>query len=230
MANPWTLPEDLVQRQQEVLLTRRREEKERKEREQRLAVRRMFQDERILEREKEMRELQKVFVEGQDPRIDRMAVKYRIELLQEALKKLHEESGTLCDFAVKARRLACAKLGLVSPAEARNIQTVYDALPMKNWPAEDATLSTRDSDDPNHDAAVENTPNSCCVEGSDREEEEERQIFITQVPSSQRVQDKPELRQFLGHEGRGEKRKKTTLSQQPSQRQAKITKFFSSQL
>lgn len=122
MANPWTLPEDLIQRQQEVLLTCRREEKERKEREQRLAVRRMFQDEPILEREKEMRKLQKVFVEGQDPRIDRMAVKYRIELLQEALKKLHEESGTLCDFAVKARRLACAKLGLVSPAEAQNIQ------------------------------------------------------------------------------------------------------------
>ena len=80
MANPWTLPEDLVERQREVLSTRRREEEEGKEREQRLAVRRMFEDERILEREKEMRELQKVFVEGQDPRIDQMAVKYRIEV------------------------------------------------------------------------------------------------------------------------------------------------------
>ena len=88
----------------------------------------MFEDERILEREKEMRELQKVFVEGQDSRIDQMAVKYRIEVLQEALKTLHEDSGTLWDFAVKARRLACVKLGLVSPAEAQNIQTGYEAL------------------------------------------------------------------------------------------------------
>lgn len=74
----------------------------------------MFQVKRILELRKEMRELQKVFMDGQDPQIDRMAVKYRIVILQKALKKLHKESGTLCDFAVKARRLACAKLGLVS--------------------------------------------------------------------------------------------------------------------
>lgn len=46
----------------------------------------MFQDERILERKQEMSELQKVFVEGQDPWIDQMAVKYCIELLQEALR------------------------------------------------------------------------------------------------------------------------------------------------
>ena len=35
MVNPWTLPEDLVERQREALSTRRREEEERKEREQR---------------------------------------------------------------------------------------------------------------------------------------------------------------------------------------------------
>lgn len=228
MVNPWTLPEDLVERQREVLSTRRREEEERKEREQRLAVRRMFEDERILEREKEMRELQKVFVEGQDPRIDQMAVKYRIEVLQEALKTLHEDSGTLCDFAVKARRLACVKLGLVSPAEARNIQTVYEALPMKDWPAEDANVPASGSNDTNEGATVESTPESCCVRESGREEEDERQIFITQVPSSQRMQDEPEQRPFLVHKGRGKKRK-NTLSQQPN-RQIKIAKFFSSQL
>jgi len=221
MANPWTLPEDLVERQREVLSTHRREEEERKRREQRLAVRRMFQDERVLEREKEMRELQKVFVEGQDPRIDQMAVKYRSKVLQEALKTLHEDSGTLCDFAVKARRLACAKLGLVSPA--RNIQTVYEALPMKDWPAKDANVPASDSDDANEGAGVESTPESYC-----REEEDERQIFITQVPSSQRMQDEPEQRPFLVHKSRGKKRK-NTLSQQPN-RQIKITKFFSSQL
>ena len=166
MVNPWTLPEDLVERQREALSTRRREEEERKEREQRLAVRRMFEDERILEREKEMRELQKVFVEGQDPRIDQMAVKYRIEVLQEALKTLREDSGTLCDFAVKARRLACVKLGLVSPAEVRNIQTVYEALPMKDWPAGDANVPASGSNDTNEGATVESTPESCCVRES----------------------------------------------------------------
>ena len=191
------------------LSTRRREEEERKEREQRLAVRRMFEDGRILEREKEMRELQKVFVEGQDPRIDQMAVKYRIEVLQETLETLHEDSGTLCDFAVKARRLGCVKLGLLSPAEARNIQTVYEALPMKDWPAEDANVLASDSDDANEGAGVESTPESCCVRESGREEEDEPQIFITQVPSSQRMQDEPEQRPFLVHKGRGKKRKNT---------------------
>ena len=59
MSDPWTLPEDIAEREQEVLLTRRREEEERRVREQRLAVKLMFQDERILQREKEMRDLQK---------------------------------------------------------------------------------------------------------------------------------------------------------------------------
>ena len=193
-----------------------------------MAVRRMFEDERILEREKEMRELQKVFVEGQDPRIEQMAVKYRIEVLQEALKTLHEDSGTMCDFAMKARRLACVQLGLVSPAEARNIQTVYEALPMKDCPAEDANFPASGSNDTNEGATVESTPESCCVRESGREEEDERQIFITQVPSSQRMQDEPEQRPFLVYKGRGKKRK-NILSQQPN-RQINITKFFISQL
>ena len=101
--------------------------------EQQSRVKRMFEDKRILEREKETRELQKLFVEEQVPQLDQRAIKYRIELLQEVLRKLHEDSGTLCEFTVKARRLALVKLGLISPAEARNIRTVHEALPM-NWP------------------------------------------------------------------------------------------------
>ena len=220
MSDPWTLPEDIAEREQEVLLTRRREEEERRVREQRLAVKLMFQDERILQREKEMRELQKVLVEEQDLQIDRMAVKYRIDVLQEALKKLHEDSDTLCDFAVKARRLACVKLRLVSPAEARNIRTVYEALPMKNWPIEGEDVPASDGDDTNDDAEVESTLESCCIRESGGEEEEKRQIFLTPVPSSQRVRPV--------HKGRGRKRKNPLTQSQPNV-QAKITKFFGSQ-
>ena len=148
--------------------------------------------------------------------------------MHEALKTLHEDSGTLCDFAVKARRLACVKLGLVSPAEARNIQTVYEALPMKDWPAVDANVPASDSDDANEGAGVKSTPESCCVRESGREEEDERQIFITQVPSSQRMQEDPNSVHswFTRVE---EKKGKNTLSQQPNH-QIKITKFFSLQL
>lgn len=213
MANPLTLPEDVVERQQEVLLARRKEEEERSERDQRLAVKRMYQDERVLKREREMRELQKVFVEEHDPRIDKMAVKYRIEMLQDALKKLHEDSRTLCDFAVKARRLACVQMGFVTPAEARSIQTVHEALPMKNWPA---CLSS-DSDDTDEG-----------VEENGREEEEEQQIFLTQVPSrSKRAPGRPELQQDMAPESRGRKRKNARSQQ--GNGQEKITKFFGSQ-
>jgi len=123
----------------------------------------MSQDERILEREKEMRELQKVFVEGQDPLIDQIAVKCRTEVLQESLLTLHEDSGTLCYFAVKARRLACVKLGLVIPAEARKIQTVYEALPVKHWPAEDANVPASDSDDANEGGASRALPKAAVL-------------------------------------------------------------------
>ena len=109
------------------------------------------------------------------------------------------------------------------------MQTVYEALPMKDWPAEDANVPASDSDDANEGAGFESTPEiSCCVRESGREEEDERQIFITQVPSLQRMQDEPEQRPFLVYKGRGKKRK-NTLSQQPN-RQIKIAKFFSSQL
>ena len=149
-----------------------------------------------------------------------MAVKYRIDVLQEALKKLHEDSDTLCDFAVKVRRLACVKLRLVSPAEARNIRTVYEALPMKNWPIEGEDVPASDGDDTNDYAEVESTLESCCIRESGGEEEEERQIFLTPVPSSQRVRPV--------HKGRGRKRKNPFTQSQPNV-QANITKFFGSQ-
>ena len=90
-ANPWPLTEDVLQKIQGILIEQSREKKEREEREQRSRVERMFEDNRILEREKEMRELQKLFVEEQVPQLDQRAIQYRIELLQEVLKKLHDE-------------------------------------------------------------------------------------------------------------------------------------------
>ena len=188
-ANPWPLPEDVLQKIQGILIEGSREKKEREEREQRSRVERMFEDKRILEREKEMHELQKLFVEEQVPQLDQRAIKYRIELLQEVLRKLHEDSGTLCEFAVKARRLALVKLGLISPAEARNIRTVHETLPM-NWPAK---------------GGVEESGNQESAPGDEEsgDEQEEGELFITQC-SSQTL--------------KGRKRK-YSLSQQPNRQE-----------
>ena len=167
-ANPWPLPEDVLQKIQGILIQQSREKKEREERVQRSRVERMFEDKRILEREKEMRELQKLFMEEQVPQLDQRAIKCCIELLQEVLRKLHEDSGTLCEFAVKARRLALVKLGLISPAEARNIRTVHEALPM-NWPAK---------------GGVEESGNQESAPGDEEGgDEQEGELFITQCSS-----------------------------------------------
>ena len=50
---------------------------------------------------------------------------------------------------------------------------------MKDWPAEDANVLASDSDDANEGAGVESAPESCCVRESGREEEDERQIYLS---------------------------------------------------
>ena len=211
MSDPWTLPEDIASQ---------RGGRKTRDRAKIGCETDVSGRENFAAKKKELRELQKVLVEEQDLQIDRMAVKYRMDVLQKTLKKLHEDSDTLCDFAVKARRLACVKLRLVSPAEARNIRKVYEALPMKNWLTEGEDVPASNGDNTNDDAEVKSTPESCCVRESGGEEEEERQRFLTPVSSSQRVQPV--------HKGRGRKRKNPLTQSRPNVR-AKTTKFFGSQ-